>query len=269
MLTNCHTLILRKLLDHGSEPPAQEYDSYLYNIAPDNLPLAGEFSPRETHRFAPPSGALKRHPKLIWVKCHLAVDNFCHYGTLEKPENSVPPNGKQGYTYRRGEQFLSLVDAFADEMGVPLDEDTLHYLSHILVEIAVDYAIYTDDGTVPLALRHSQERMSDAQWKAYHQALAVLYGCAPDKVARARGGAANFYGLVNDFDYLFLTGRTKIVLRKLALPFDAENTRRTEKLILQSAEEVSNYMEFIDASVAVLSDRDSWGGESALESGGS
>ncbi|MDA1001666.1 MAG: hypothetical protein O2807_14260 [bacterium] len=268
-MTNCHTLILRKLLDHGSEPPAEERDSYLYNIAPDNLPLAGEFSPRETHRFAPPPGALDRHPKLIWVKCHLAVDNFCHYGTLEKPENSIPPNGKQGYTYRRGEGLLPLVEAFARGMGTPLDQDTLHYLSHILVEIAVDYAIYADDGTVPRVLRHSQEGMSEGQWAEYHQALSALYECAPDKVARARGGASNFYGAVNDFGYLFLTGRTKIVLRKLALPFSEENTQRTEELILRAAERVSDYMDFIDASVGALSDRSTWGGEAPLESGAS
>ncbi|MEE9276433.1 MAG: hypothetical protein V3V62_14100, partial [bacterium] len=60
MLTNCHTLILRRLLGHGPEPPPAECDLYLYHLAPDNLPLSGEFSARQTHRFAPPAGALER-----------------------------------------------------------------------------------------------------------------------------------------------------------------------------------------------------------------
>ena len=62
MLTNCHTLILRNLLDHGPDPPPGEQDLYLYNVAPDHLPLADGFRSRETHRFDPPPGALERLP---------------------------------------------------------------------------------------------------------------------------------------------------------------------------------------------------------------
>ena len=102
LLTNCHTLVLRKLLERhpGMSHPGD--DAYVYNVAPDSLPLSGEFNPRETHRFAPPSGVMERFPKLLWVKCHLVVDNLCHYGSIAKTASGQTPSQKQGYTYLKG-----------------------------------------------------------------------------------------------------------------------------------------------------------------------
>ncbi len=266
MLTNCHTLILRRLLGHGAEPPPAERDLYLYNIAPDNLPLSGEFSARETHRFVPPAGALERFPKLVWVRCHIAVDNLCHYGELAKPAGRAAPSEKRGYAYRSGAGLIPLLDDFAGEMEADLDAPTALYLGHILVEIAVDYAIYRDDRSVPLTLRASQEAMDPAQKREYFDGLAVLYGCSAAQIERTRGAAARFYGNTHDIDYLFLEGRTKIVLRKLGLPFSAENIGCTKDLIREAADAVSDYTEFIDFSVERLSDRDGWAGEEPLES---
>jgi len=267
LLTNCHTLILRRLLGHGPEPLASERDLYLYNVAPDSLPLSKEFTPGETHRFEPPPGALARFPKLLWVKCHLVVDNFCHYGSITKSPGVLAPGEKQGYTYRRGLDLVPLVEAFAGEMDIALDPPTAHYLAHILVEIAVDYAIYAHDRTVPVTLRTAQEKMSPDERREYHASLAALYGCGEEKIERARGAPARFYGSAHDIDYLYLTGRTKIILRKLRLDYGEANTDRTQRLILDAAERTADFMDFVDAAVEVLADRDAWGGEAALDSG--
>ena len=93
LLTNCHTLILREILKETS----QVYDSdiYVYNVVPDSLPLSEEFNAKETHRFQLPKGAYEKYPKLKWVKCHLIVDNYCHYGSINKPLESLSPEEKK------------------------------------------------------------------------------------------------------------------------------------------------------------------------------
>ncbi|MCY4383306.1 MAG: hypothetical protein OXE44_09185 [Nitrospinae bacterium] len=265
MLTNCHTLVLRELLERHPEMPHAGEDAYVYNVAPDSLPLSGEFKARETHRFTPPAGIMGRFPKLLWVKCHLVVDNICHYGSIAKVGGGLSPSQKRGYTYLKGVELIPLMREFTKEMGVSADESTLHYLAHVLVEIAVDYAIHLDDGTVGEQLRDAQNAMSDAQKREYAEGLGALYGCKPEKVARARGAPRKFYGDMHDVDQLFVGGRTKIVLRKLRLPFNEENTEKTCRLIEEGARMTGDYMEFIDESVDALSDWEAWEGEVAID----
>ena len=263
MLTNCHTLVLRELLERHPEMPHPGDDAYVYNVAPDSLPLSGEFKPRETHLFAPPEGVMKRYPKLLWVKCHLVVDNLCHYGSIAKEGRGLSPSQKQGYTYRKGVELIPLMREFTKEVGVDPDPDeaSLHYLAHVLVEIAVDYAIHLDDSTVGAQLRDAQKEMNETQKREYAEGLGALYRCVPEKVARARGAPRKFYGDWHDGDYLFVNGRTKIVLRKLRLPFSAENVEKTCRLIEQGAQMTSDYMNFIDDSVGALSNWETWKGE--------
>ena len=266
MLTNCHTLVLRELLERHPEMPHPGEDAYVYNVAPDSLPLSGEFKAKETHRFAPPAGIMSRFPKLLWVKCHLVVDNICHYGKIAKVGSGLSPSQKRGYTYLKGVELIPLMREFTKEMGVSIDEASLHYLAHVLVEIAVDYAIHLDDGTVGEQLRDAQSAMTEAQKREYADGLGALYDCAPEKVARARGAPKKFYGDWHDVEHLFVNGRTKIVLRKLRLPFSEENTERTCRLIEEGARMTSDYMDFIDDSVDALSDWEAWEGEVAIES---
>ena len=265
MLTNCHTLVLRTLLERHPQMPHPGEDAYVYNVAPDSLPLSGEFRPRETHRFAPPSGAMGRFPKLLWVKCHLVVDNLCHYGEIAKEAGALTPAQKRGYTYAKGASLIPLMREFTEEMGVPTDESNLHYLAHVLVEIAVDYAIHLDDATVAEQLRDAQDAMDAVQRHEYAEGLAALYGCAPEKVERARGAPRRFYGTLHDVEHLFVDGRTKIVLRKLGLPFSDENTERTCRLIEEGARMTDDYMRFIEQSVDALSNWEAWEGEAAID----
>ncbi|MEK6712010.1 MAG: hypothetical protein AABZ64_15695 [Nitrospinota bacterium] len=264
MLTNCHTLILRRLLGHGEAPPARERDLYVYNITPDSLPLSREFRARETHVFAPPPGALARYPKLVWVKCHIVVDNFCHYGAPAKAGSSLTPAEKGGYTYRRGADLIPLVRDFGRRLGAELGPEEAHYLAHVLVEIAVDYRIYADDRSVALILSGARAAMSGEQRREYAEGLALLYGCDPAKVERSQGAPARFYGALYGVDSLYLEGRTKIILRKLRQPYSEANIGQARELILAAAERVEDYGDFVGAAVAMLADRSAWAGEGSL-----
>lgn len=264
MLTNCHTLILRTLLGHDPVPPAGEQDLYLYNIAPDHLPLADGFRSRETHRFEPPPGALAYYPKLIWVKCHLIVDNFCHYGAITKPAESLTTSEKDGYTYKRGADIVPLFIEYAADMGVPLGESDAHYLAHTMVEIAVDYAIAQDDRSVPTIVRRARTTTEPELIAEFEAGIAALYGRKSAEIAATQDAAERFYGAVDDIDFMYLDGRTRIVLRKLKLAFSDENVARTRRLILDSAEKVADYPDFIRDSVGLLTNRAAWAGGEAI-----
>jgi hypothetical protein len=264
VLTNCHTLILRNLLDHGPEPPPGEQDLYLYNVAPDHLPLAEGFRSRETHRFDPPSGALERYPKLIWVKCHLVVDNFCHYGPGGKPAGGLSPAEKEGYTYRRGAGIVPLMIEYAAGMGAPLNEADAHYLAHTMVEIAVDYIISAEDRSVPGTLRRARTAIAPGLMAEFEEGIAALYGRTREEITATRDAAERFYGDVDDIDFLYLDGRTRIILRKLRLPFTDENVARTRRLILDSAARIPDAMDFVRDSVEMLADRGAWAGGGAM-----
>lgn len=263
MLTNCHTLILRDLLGHGTDPPSGEQDLYLYNIAPDSLPLADGFRSRETHRFDPAQGVLERYPKLIWVKCHLVVDNFCHYGPEGKPAGSLSPSEKKGYTYQRGMDLIPLMFEYADEMEVNLNQSDAHYLAHTMVEIAVDYIISTEDRSVP-AIRLGRASIDSGLIAEFEEGIAALYGRTREEVSNTHNAAKRFYGDVDDIDFLYLDGRTRIILRKLKLPYSDENVARTRQLILDSAKRIPDTMDFIKDSVEMLLDREAWAGNGPI-----
>ena len=156
---------------------------------------------------------------------------------------------------------------YCASVGAPVDGQTAHYLAHILVEIAMDYAIYLDDRSVPCILRDAQEGISAEQAREYTESLSALYECTPAMIKGATDAAKKFYGEFHDIDQLFLSGRTKIILRKLNLSYGSKNVERTEALILQAAEKVSDYMKFIEDSGKLLADARDWGGEDPLESG--
>jgi hypothetical protein len=156
------------------------------------------------------------------------------------------------------------MQGFAHELGQDLGSREAHYLSHVLVEIAVDFHIYQDDRSVPLVLSGARAKMTEEQRHEFVESIALLYGCEPAKVERSQTAPARFYGDMYDIDSLFLDGRTKIVLRKLQLPYSDTNVGRTRGLILDAAEKVADYMEFVEESVEMLADLDTWSGEGSL-----
>ena len=183
-----------------------------------------------------------------------------------KPEGKLTPSEKMGYTYARGRDLIPPFTEFARDMSVPLTESDAHYLAHTMVEIAVDYLISQADRTVPTVIRQARAHATQDQKREYDESLAALYGCLPEDIAATQDVAKRFYGNVDDIDYMYLDGRTRIVLRKLCLPFSEENTARARRLILDSSERLSDYMTFIDDSVALLSDRDAWAGDQPIAS---
>ncbi|MED5579767.1 MAG: hypothetical protein VX794_07000 [Nitrospinota bacterium] len=263
MLTNCHTLILREVLEETSRE--HDFDIYLYNIVPDSLPLSDEFNAKETHRFEPPEGAYKRFPKLKWVKCHLIVDNFCHYGSIMKPLEKLGPRDKKGYTYQKGKELIPYLEQFCAEVQVTLDSSTKFYLSHILTEIAVDYSIYLDDESVGELLNASRDAMQEEQISQFCNGLAVLYGCSPDKILRARNAPRKFYGDLHDLKLLFLDGRAKIILRKLGLEFNETNILRSCGLIESCSNKTKDYKEFTEnAKKEIISHEHEWDNQNPI-----
>ena len=264
MLTNCHTLILREILKETS----QEYDSdiYVYNVVPDSLPLSEEFNAKETHRFELPQGAYENYPKLKWVKCHLIVDNFCHYGSINKPAETLSPEEKKGYTYRKGKELIPFLEDFCSQVNVELDSSTKFYVSHILTEIAVDYSIYLVDQSVANLLNASRDAMRESHINELCEGLAILYACSPEKVNRARSAPRKFYGDLHDLKFLFLDGRAKIILRKLGLEFSEENIILGTKLIESCSGKTKNFEVFTEnAKKEILAHEKQWdNGESIL-----
>lgn len=264
MLTNCHTLILRQILEETSR--AHDADVYVYNVVPDSLPLSEEFNAKETHRFELPTGAYGKFPKLKWVKCHLIVDNYCHYGSIKKPTETLSPEEKKGYTYQKGRELVPLLEQFCSKVEVDLDTSTKVYLSHILTEIAVDYSIYLDDESVANLLNTSRDGMQTEEINEFCNGLGVLFGCSPEKISRARSAPKRFYGDLHDLKLLFLDGRAKIVLRKLGIEFTEKNIIIGSELIEKCSEKTVNYKEFTEnAKTEILVHEEEWdNGESII-----
>tara|TARA_A100001037_G_scaffold306857_1_gene357377 strand:- start:41878 stop:42729 length:852 start_codon:yes stop_codon:yes gene_type:complete len=257
LLTNCHTLILREVLKETSQ--AHDSDVYVYNIVPDSLPLSEEFNAKETHKFQLPKGAYEKYPKLKWVKCHLIVDNYCHYGSINKPLELLSPKEKKGYTYQKGKELIPFLEDFCFKFDIDLDPSTKFYVSHILTEISVDYSIYLEDESVANLLNASRDAMETDQINEFCDGLAVLYDCEPEKIFRARSAPRKFYGDLHDLKSLFLDGRAKIILRKLGIEFSEENIMMGSKLIESCSQITKNFEEFTEnAKKAILAHENLW-----------
>lgn len=240
MLTNVHTIVLKRLLGDAASEDA--LDLYAYNLAPDALPMHPSISPSITHQvnFTPEAMAL--FPKLFYVKLHLLVDNLGHYDQLVKPKSLDGNSGKQGYGYQKGVLFTQEVQGLMTEVGKAISPQQALYGAHVLVEMALDLRVFDEAKELPSLLHQIEEGISEEQWRQYSLALGWLYHLSPEVVNEARKAPRKFYEPFGDYRNKYFHGRARLFMRKFKLPAEPPVIQKVESLFLQVGEALGDFL---------------------------
>lgn len=245
MLTNVHNWILREILRKTQKN--FPLDIFLYNIAPDALSMHKDVSAELTHKVNLTEKLLKKYPKLIYVKAHIIVDNIGHYGEIY----STPV--KKGYSYLKGENIRERVKEFCNELKFKQDEEFISYLTHTVVEIALDFKISEDDPTISELFLKIQREIPPDKYEEYVEAISSLYKIDREIVKEARKEPFKFYGgEISSFEDFFLNRRVRLILRKTEKEFTEENISSARELVRYSLNFLDDYNSFLDDAVEKL-----------------
>lgn len=242
MLTNIHNWILRELLRKKGE---ENYplDIFLYNIAPDALPMHKDISAEATHKINLTEELLKKYPKLIYVRYHILVDNLGHYGDI------YPSDNKKGYAYLKGKNIIDDVKEFYNEIGEEIDDENAFYIAHTVIEIAMDLKLSRDDPSIPELFFEMQTEIPQDKFEEYVEAISCLYNLDREIVREARKEPFRFYGKIESVDDFFLNKRVRLILRKTNREFTEENLSSAKNLVRGAIRFLDDYRLFLEDSV--------------------
>lgn len=241
MLTNVHNWVLRELMRRKGKED-KDLSIYLYNIAPDSLPMHKDIRAELTHKITLSKELLKKHPKLIFVKYHLMVDNLGHYGLLTCPKDINNNFEKEGYAYIKGRSLLEEVKKFYQEEGEKIDENSALYLAHTVIEIALDLKLSEENKSITSLFFAMQGSLTLNALEEYCQSLAELYNLRPDIIKEAREAPLKFYGEPKSKENFFLDKRVKLILRKSKREFSKENIESAKRLVIKGERLLTDYL---------------------------
>lgn len=244
MLTNVHNYILREVLREKKQN-IDEISAYLYNIAPDALPLHKNISANITHKTEIPLFLLEKYSQLVYIKYHLLVDNLGHYNDIVITNNTRDNFGKKGYAYLKGREVLPYLRQSSLTTNTEITDNDMMYLSHIIIEIALDYKVYKYDNSIARFFFEATTAQDERILKEYYQALSELYKVDMGIIKQSREEPAKFYQGTTTTDDFFLNRRSYLLLRKLKKDFTEDNIKYAVELVKIADSYLNDYQDFL------------------------
>lgn len=248
MLTNVHNYILQEVLKKKKQN-VDDISIYLYNVAPDALPLHKDISVDTTHKQDIPSYLLEKYPKLIYIKYHLLVDNLGHYNDINIVSSTRDNFAKCGYTYTKGKEIYPLVKKSNLVDKNRFSDNDIIYISHIIVEIATDYKLFQDNKSIANVFFEMAKITDKEILNEYYNALSELYKIDVNTIKQSRDEPMKFYKTFTSPDDFFLNKRSYLILRKLNKDFSDENVKEAVELIKIAQKHIDDYQSFLEFCV--------------------
>jgi hypothetical protein len=254
MLTNVHTWILRELIK--KKKIEDSLDIYLYNIAPDSLPMHKEISPQLTHNIKLGDEILSKYPKLVYVKYHIMVDNIGHYGDIKCPKDIDDNFQKNGYAYIKGRNLINKIKDFYNEFNEEISDNDALYMAHIVVEISLDLKLSIDDKSIAELFFLAGASLLSSDLNEYCNSLAELYNLKPNTILESRMAPVSFYGKFDAKENFFLNKRVRLILRKAKKDFTKQNIEKAKKIVVDCLNLLDDYKNFLDDCVKKIEHAD-------------
>ncbi len=244
MLTNVHNYVLREVLREKKQN-INDISVYLYNIAPDALPLHKNISANITHKTEISPSLLEKYPQLIYIKYHLLVDNLGHYNDIILTNDTQDNFDKKGYAYLKGREVLPYLKQSSLTTNTEITDNDMLYLSHIIVEIALDYKVYQYDNSIARSFFETTTATDEKILKEYYAALSELYKVDMSMIKQSREEPAKFYQGATTADDFFLNRRSYLLLRKLKKDFTEDNIKHSVELVKKAISYLNDYQDFL------------------------
>lgn len=247
MLMLTHTWIMKEYLEYLGCPPVRP-ELYAYNVIPDILPVHQEITAEMTHGIERFNSRPMVQPRESFIRLHILVDDFSHFGAIsEKPPSRFLPDS-QGYTYVQGKPLIASIMALHCRTGNEIDFSLARYQSHMLNEMAFDMVLCRDKGNDGLleSLYSGLRSMLDDDQREASLFLAKTFGIATGTMTAAIEQISRICTYEGMNKILTDRNRTRLCLEKFGLEKnDPESQRDMAAMLNYGMNLVADYRDFL------------------------
>lgn len=252
MLMFTHTWILREFIG-ANLIKKDDHDIFAYNVSPDLLPVHKSISPRLTHGIPRLSKLPQQHNRAAFVQFHLLVDDIAHHGKISREAiTEFNPNAR-GYAYIKGKPLIRPITDFYRETGKDISFSEIAYLSHMIIEMCFDMALYRKETDLAALFSGALIYTLENRLSEFIKTLSWIFGIEPEITKEAFKKAVSLYTKSKTNSLMSLEGRVSLFIDNYCYGYDDDKTRnRIRKLFNQGMDLVDDHEDFLDATITAV-----------------
>lgn len=239
MLMLTHTYLLQNVLGRAGIKN-YDLDIFVYNIAPDLLPMNSDINSQQTHKIIRFSQISPFYPNASYVMFHLLVDDLAHYGEISPgiPDEFKPDS--QGYSYIKGKPLINSILNFQKKINQEISYNEAAYRSHLIVEMIYDLVIIdniNNNQTIEL-LEEDVFTTAEKKMDEFAATINWLYGLDEGKIRGVLKRACSDITYENIRKIMNIEGRIRLYANRFGLSSDEQQYFVSIKNIFLQAREL-------------------------------
>ncbi len=252
MLMFTHTWILREFIG-ANLIKKDDHDIFAYNVAPDLLPVHKSITPGLTHGIPRLSKLPQKYNRAAFVQFHLLVDDMAHHGKISREAVTEFNPNSNGYAYIKGKPLIQPITEFYKEIGNEISFSETAYLSHMIIEMCFDLALYRKETDLAALFSSALIYTLENKFSEFIKTLSWIFGIEPEITEEAVKKAVSLYTKSKTNSLMSLEGRVTLFIDNYCYGFNDDNTRnRTRKLFNKGMDLVDDRKDFLDATITAI-----------------
>lgn len=252
MLMFTHTWILREFIG-ASHIKRNDHDIFVYNVSPDLLPVHESITPGLTHSIPRLSKLPQKYNRAAFVQFHLLVDDMAHHGKISREAITEFNPNSNGYAYTKGKPLLQPITDFYKEIGKEISFSETAYLSHMLIEMCFDLALYKKEHHLASLFSRSLTYTVENKLSEFVKTLSWLFGIEAEITKEAIKRAVAVYKRSKIDSLMSLEGRVSLFIDNYCYGSDDGKTRNgIRNLFNQGMDLVDDYEDFLGKTLTTI-----------------
>ncbi|MDO9528673.1 MAG: hypothetical protein Q7J27_05885 [Syntrophales bacterium] len=252
MLMFTHTWILRKFIG-ASHIKRDDHDIFAYNVSPDLLPVHKSITPGLTHSIPRLSKLPQQHNRAAFVQFHLLVDDMAHHGKISREAITEFNPNSNGYAYIKGKPLIQPITDFYREIGNEISFSETAYLSHMIIEMCFDLAIYKKETDLAALFAGALTYTVENKLSEFVKTLSWFFGIESEITKEAIKRAVAVYTRSKVDSLMSLEGRVSLFIDNYCYGSYNDKARNgIRELFNQGMDLVDDCEDFLDVTLTAI-----------------
>ncbi len=252
MLMFTHTWILREFIG-ASHISRNDHDIFAYNVSPDLLPVHESITPGLTHSIPRLSKLPQKYNRAAFVQFHLLVDDMAHHGKIIREAITEFNPNANGYAYIKGKPLIQPITDFYREIGSEISFSETAYLSHMIIEMCFDLALYKKETDLAALFSGALTYTVENKLSEFVKTLSWIFEIEEEITTDATKRAVAVYQRSKIDSLMSLEGRISLFIDNYCYGSDDGKTRNgIRNLFNQGMDLVVDYEDFLDTTLTAI-----------------
>lgn len=254
MLMFTHTWVLREFIG-ASHIRRDDHDIFAYNVSPDLLPVHESITPGLTHSIPRLSKLPQKYSRAAFVQFHLLVDDMAHHGKISREVITEFNPNSNGYAYIKGKPLIQPITYFYREIGNEISFSETAYLSHMIIEMCFDLALYKREPDIARLFSEALTYTVENKLSEFVKTLSWIFKIKEKITTDAIKKSVDVYKGSKADNLMSLEGRLSLFADNYCYGLNDEKTRNgIRNLFNQGMDLVTDYEDFLDTTLTAIND---------------